>query len=371
MASETLRKIPNILLMGPGPSMVHPNVYEAMGTPLIGHMDPEFIRLMDEIKRKLRQVCGTANKVTLPMSGTGSSGMETCFVNLVEPGDRVLVLHNGVFSGRMIDVASRLGAETESLDFEWGTPVDVEAVKKRLTEKKYDIVAVIHAETSTGVCNPVEEIGVLVRENGALYLVDGVTSLGGMEVALDRWGVDAFYSGTQKCLSCPPGLSPVSFSERATARLAARRKKVPNWYLDLSMIIKYWEGQTRAYHHTAPITMNYALCQALENLLEEGLSPVFARHRAMHEKLVAGLEALGYRMYVDKKFRLPMLNVVTCPDGVDEADLRRYLRHEHRIEIGNGLGPLAGKVIRIGLMGETAREDNVDRLLAALKAYRG
>ncbi len=369
MTSNSLQSLSKVLLMGPGPSMVHPDVYRAMTTPLLGHMDGEFIRLMDEIKMQLRQVCGTANEVTMPMSGTGSAGMETCCVNLVEPGDRVLVLHNGVFSGRMIDVTARLGAETESLDFEWGTPVDVEAVKKRLSEKRYDLVGVIHAETSTGVCNPVEEIGRLVRENGALYLVDGVTSLGGMETALDRWGVDAFYSGTQKCLSCPPGLAPVSFSERALAKLRARKKKVPNWYLDLTMIMNYWEGNTRAYHHTAPISMNYALHQALKNLLDETLPAAFARHRAMHEKLVAGLEELGFGMYVAKPFRLPMLNVATCPEGMDEADLRKYLRSEHRIEIGNGLGPLAGKVIRIGLMGETARPEHVERLLDALRTY--
>ncbi|MDO5483602.1 MAG: alanine--glyoxylate aminotransferase family protein [Desulfovibrionaceae bacterium] len=371
MTSKVLQSLSKVLLMGPGPSTVHENVYEAMGVQLLGHMDKEFVGLMDVIKDQLRQVCGTANTVTMPMSGTGSSGMETCYVNLVEHGDKVLVLHNGVFSGRMIDVAGRLGAEVESIDFEWGTPVELEPVKKKLAEKRYDIVAVIHAETSTGVCNPVEEIGKLVKENGALYLVDGVTSLGGMEVALDRWGVDAFYSGTQKCLSCPPGLAPISFSERAVAKLKARKSKVPNWYLDLSMIINYWEGNTRAYHHTAPISMNYALHQALQNLLDEGLPNVFARHTAMHEKLVAGLQELGYNMYVAEGFRLPMLNVATCPAGVDEADLRRYLRFEHNIEIGNGLGPLAGKVIRIGLMGETARPENVDKLLAALKAYKG
>ena len=371
MTSKTLQSLSKVLLMGPGPSTVHPNVYEAMGVQVLGHMDKEFVGLMDVIKAQLRQVCGTANEVTMPMSGTGSSGMETCYVNLVEHGDKVLVLHNGVFSGRMIDVAGRLGAEVESIDFEWGTPVELEPVKKKLAEKKFDIVAVIHAETSTGVCNPVEEIGKLVKENGALYLVDGVTSLGGMEVALDRWGVDAFYSGTQKCLSCPPGLAPISFSERALAKLKVRKTKVPNWYLDLSMIINYWEGHTRAYHHTAPISMNYALHQALQNILDEGLPNVFARHKAMHEKLVAGLEGLGYKMYVAEGFRLPMLNVATCPEGVDEAKLRAYLRQEHKIEIGNGLGPLAGKVIRIGLMGETARPENVDRLLDALKAFKG
>lgn len=368
MLSPQLQTLPNVLLMGPGPSMVHASVYEALSRPLLGHLDPAFIALMDTIKAQLRTVTNTSNTVTMPMSGTGSAGMETCFVNLVERGDRVLVLHNGVFSGRMIDVASRLGAEVESLDFPWGTPVLVPEVKARLAAKKYDIVAVIHAETSTGVCNPVEAIGALVREHGALYLVDGVTSLGGIPVELDRWGVDAFYSGTQKCLSCPPGLAPLSFSERALAKLKARKTKVPNWYLDLSLIVNYWEGHSRAYHHTAPVSMNYALHQALYLLLEEGLPAVFARHAAMHQRLVDGLESMGFGMFVAKECRLPMLNVVTCPEGVDEAALRARLRNEHQIEIGAGLGPLAGKVIRIGLMGDTAREESVDRLLKALRA---
>jgi alanine-glyoxylate transaminase/serine-glyoxylate transaminase/serine-pyruvate transaminase len=369
--ADMLKSVSGVLLMGPGPSMVNAAVYEAMGTRLLGHLDPEFIALMDRIKEQLRTVCGTGNKVTLPMSGTGSSGMETCYVNLVERGDKVLILHNGVFSGRMIDVATRLGAEVDTVDFTWGTPVLPDKAKEQLARKRYDIVAVIHAETSTGVCNPVEEIGALAKENGALYMVDGVTSLGGIEVALDRWGVDAFYSGTQKCLSCPPGLSPVSLSDRAMDKIRARQTKAPNWYLDISMIVNYWEGQNRAYHHTAPITMNYALYRALELILDEGLPAVFARHKAMHERLVAGLESLGFGMYVEKPYRLPMLNLVTCPAGMDEADLRRRLRKNHNIELGGGLGPLAGKVLRIGLMGETARPEHVDRLLGALRAEIG
>ncbi|MDR1856300.1 MAG: alanine--glyoxylate aminotransferase family protein [Desulfovibrio sp.] len=369
--TKALDALSEILLMGPGPSMVNEAVYKAMGKHLVGHMDPEFIAVMDDIKGQLRQLCGTANEVTMPMSGTGSAGMETCYVNLVEHGDKVLVLHNGVFSGRMIDVATRLGAQVDVLEFPWGTPVLVPKVKEKLAGGKYAIVAVIHAETSTGVCNPVEEIGKLVREHGALYLVDGVTSLGGIEVALDRWGVDAFYSGTQKCLSCPPGLSPVSFSPRAIEKIKARKSKVPNWYLDMNMIMQYWEGANRTYHHTAPVSMNYALNAALALILDEGPEKVHARHKAMHDMFVKGVEALGFSMFVEKPYRLPMLNLVTCPAGVDEAALRKALRTKHNIEVGGGLGPLAGKVIRIGIMGETAREANVQRLLDALAKETG
>ncbi len=365
--ANMLNSLEKILLMGPGPSMVHSAVYAALGKDTIGHMDPSFIALMDEIKEQLRILCRTKNTVTMPMSGTGSAGMETCFVNLVEPGDAVLILQNGVFGVRMADVAGRLGAEVDVLEFEWGTPVVPDEVAKALGKKKYVLVAVVHAETSTGVCNPVEAVGKLVKEHGALYLVDGVTSLGGMEVALDRWQVDAFYSGTQKCLSCPPGLAPVSFSEQALAKLKSRKTKVPNWYLDLNMIVNYWEGNTRAYHHTAPINMNYGLYQALRLILEEGPAAVYERHDAMHKRLVYGLDALGFKMYVKEEARLPMLNAVICPPGVDEAKLRKQLRQEYMIEVGSGLGPLAGKIIRIGLMGETARKENVNRLLAALR----
>ncbi len=361
-----LHSISPVLLMGPGPSMVYPSVYSAMTTPLVGHLDSDFIKLMDAIKEQLRTVCGTKNQVTMPMSGTGSAGMETCFVNLVEKGDSVLILHNGVFSGRMIDVATRLGAEVDSLDFTWGTPVVADAVAQKLSEKRYDLVALVHAETSTGVRSPAEVIGKLVKEHGALFLMDGVTSLGGIKVSLDEWGVDAFYSGTQKCLSCPPGLSPVSFSEAALEKIRSRKTKVPNWYLDMSLIVNYWEGQSRAYHHTAPISMNYALYAALHTLLEEGLEAAYARHLAVHKYLVQGLEALGFAMYVDKDYRLPMLNVITCPEGVDEALLRQRLRKEFAIEVGAGLGPLAGKVIRIGLMGASAKEEHVNTLLAAM-----
>jgi alanine-glyoxylate transaminase / serine-glyoxylate transaminase / serine-pyruvate transaminase len=361
-----LAHIPDILLMGPGPSSVFPEVYRALARPTLGHLDPAFIDLMDDTKQLLQQVMRTANPVTFPVSGTGSAGMEAAFVNLIEPGDRVLILVNGVFGTRMADVAGRLGAVVDQLDFEWGTPVVVDAVKQKLDGQPYRIVAVVHAETSTGVANPVAEIGKLVKPTGALYLVDGVTSLGGIPVELDAWGVDAFYSGTQKCLSCPPGLAPFSLSARAVERVKARKSKVPNWYLDVTMIVNYWEGAKRAYHHTAPINMIYGLYQSLLCLTAEGLDAAFARHRAAHQELVAGLDKLGLELLVAPECRLPQLNAVRVPAGVDEARVRSRLLTEHRIEIGAGLGPLAGKVWRVGLMGHTARPENVERFLGAL-----
>lgn len=356
------------MLMGPGPSCVFDEVYTALAKPTIGHLDPYFISIMDEVKAKLQTVIGTENRLTMPMSGTGSAGMEACFVNLVEKGDRVLVLTNGVFGKRMEDVAARLGAEVDSLEFEWGTPVLVDKVAEQLQKGPYAIVAVVHAETSTGVENPVAEIGRMVRDSGALYLVDCVTSLGGIPVTMDAWGADALYSGTQKCLSCPPGLAPLSFSDRAVEKLKNRKGKVPNWYLDLSMIIQYWEGHSRAYHHTAPINMIYGIYAALDCILTEGLEAVHARHKAMHAQLVKGLESLGLSLYVQPESRLPMLNAVSLPAGLDEAKVRARLLQEFAIEIGGGLGPLAGKIWRIGLMGHTARQENVDTLLSALKA---
>ncbi len=360
--------IQETLLMGPGPSCVASSVYQAMAMPTIGHLDPYFIKIMDSIKARLRTLLNTKNQLTIPMSGTGSSGMEACFVNLVEKGDPVLVIINGVFGMRMQDVASRLGAEVDTLAYEWGNPVVVEDVKRKIAQKDYRIVAVVHAETSTGVCNPVAEIGALLDGSETIYLVDAVTSLGGMEICMDDWGIDALYSGTQKCLSCPPGLAPLSFSEKAVARLEARQTKVPNWYLDLSMIISYWEGASRAYHHTAPVNMHYGLYQALQLILEEGLGTVYARHLESHHLLVEGLKALGLEMLVAPAHRLPMLNSVKVPLGVDEAKVRADLLNRHRIEIGAGLGPLAGKIWRIGLMGHTARPENIERLIEALKS---
>lgn len=364
---KKLKKVPEILLMGPGPSCVYPDVYDALSTRVLGHMDPVFLDIMDAIKEKMQIILNTRNHCTIPVSGTGSAGMETCFVNMVEKDEPVLILQNGVFGKRMEDVAGRLGAQVDTLDFEWGTPVDVGAVKKKLQEKNYGIVAVVHAETSTGVQNPVEDIGILLKGKKTIYLVDAVTSLGGIEVKMDEWGIDAIYSGTQKCLSCPPGLSPVSFSDKAVAKLRNRKTKVPNWYLDLAMIINYWEGRKRIYHHTAPISMLYGLYQALSLILDEGPGNVYKRHKDTHKLLVKGLEGMGLEMLVPELHRLPMLNSVKIPYGVDDVEVRSCLLKKFKIEIGAGLGPLSGKIWRIGLMGHTARTENVRILLEALK----
>ena len=365
--NKLLSDVEEVLLMGPGPSMVHESVYKALSVPTLGHLDPYFIQIMDDVKVQLQEVFQTRNRLTIPMSGTGSAGMETSFVNFIEPGDPVLILINGVFGMRQKDVAERLGARVDTMEYEWGTPILADQVAQRLMNNDYKIVAMVHAETSTGVANPVEAIGELVRGTDALFLVDTVTSLGGMKVAVDQWGIDIIYSGTQKCLSCPPGIAPVSVSERAVEILRNRETKVPNWYLDLSMIINYWEGQKRAYHHTAPINMIYALQQSLYNLLQEGLQQAWDRHMEYHKLLVSGLEGLGLNMFVAPEHRLPMLNAVVVPDGIDEAGVRTRLRRDYKIEIGAGLGPMAGKVWRIGLMGETCRPENVDRILSALK----
>jgi alanine-glyoxylate transaminase/serine-glyoxylate transaminase/serine-pyruvate transaminase len=365
--NDLLQTIIPVTLMGPGPSCVHSSVLDALSKPTLGHLDPDFIRIMDAIKEQLKTLLHTRNALTLPISGTGSAGMECCFVNLIEKNDPVLILINGVFGRRMQDVATRLGADVDTLEFEWGTPVIVDVVQKQLSKKFYKLVAVVHAETSTGVMNPVSGIGSLLKGSDTLFLVDAVTSLGGMEILMDDWGVDVLYSGTQKCLSCPPGLSPASFSQAAVTALQTRKTKVPNWYLDLSLIMNYWEGTTRAYHHTAPVNMLYGLYQALSLILEEGEARVFDRHMNTHRQLVRELDHLGMRMHVDASCRLPMLNAVSIPGGVNDADVRSRLLREYRIEIGAGLGPLAGKIWRIGLMGHTARPENVEKLIQALK----
>jgi alanine-glyoxylate transaminase / serine-glyoxylate transaminase / serine-pyruvate transaminase len=366
-----LSGIEEVLLMGPGPSCVPDSVYAALGRKTLGHMDPYFIELMDEVKRLLQAVMQTRNRMTIPISGTGSAGMETSFVNLIEKDDPVLILINGVFGKRMEDVAGRLGARVEALEFEWGTPVLPERVEERLKNRHFKVLAVVHAETSTGVRNPVEEIARMVRGKDTLFLVDAVTSLGGMNVATDEWGVDALYSGSQKCLSCPPGLAPVSFSSRAVDAILARKTRVPNWYLDISLLTQYWGGRSRVYHHTAPINMIYAIYQALLLVVEEGLNQVCRRHLDCHRQLVQGLENLGLEMLVPPDFRLPMLNSLLIPEGADDAGVRSRLRKEYKIEIGAGLGPLAGKIWRIGLMGHTARPENVDRVLGALGQVLG
>lgn len=362
--AETPRRI----LLGPGPSNVHPRVLRALSTPLVGHLDPAFIGLMEETKTLLRQVFQTDNALTLPISGTGSAGMETCFVNLVEPGDEVVVGVNGVFGTRMADVVERCGGTPVVIETAWGrvfTPDDVRAGLARCTRPK--LVALVHAETSTGAWQPLEDLAPLVHDAGALLLVDAVTSLAGCPLKIDAWGIDACYSGTQKCLSCPPGLSPVTFSPAAQDAMRKRRHKVRSWYLDLSMLEKYW-GAERVYHHTAPISMNYALREALRLVCEEGLDARYRRHERNHRALAAGLAALGMGLAAQDGHRLWMLNSVTIPDGVDDRSVRRQLLETHGIEIGAGLGAFAGKVWRIGLMGESSTQANVELVLDALES---
>ncbi|MEY2410862.1 MAG: alanine-glyoxylate transaminase / serine-glyoxylate transaminase / serine-pyruvate transaminase [Verrucomicrobiota bacterium] len=357
---------PSRLLMGPGPSDVAPSVLQAMSAPLIGHLDPAFVKMMDEIKVMLRQVFITRNEMTFPVSGTGSAGMEFCFVNLIEPGDEVIVGVNGVFGGRMVDVAERCGAKVTKVESPWGQIIEPGQIAEALKGRRPKLVAIVHAETSTGALTPVEEISKLVHDAGALMLLDTVTSLAGCPVRLDDWGIDAVYSGTQKCLSCPPGLSPVSLGARAMEVATRRKTKVQSWYLDVNLLASYW-GQERVYHHTAPISMNYALHEALRLVIEEGLENRWQRHEKNHLSLVAGLKELGLTIASQAGNQLWQLNAVAVPAGADEAGVRKRLLTEFNIEIGAGLGPLKGKVWRIGLMGETSRQGNVDRILAALK----
>jgi alanine-glyoxylate transaminase/serine-glyoxylate transaminase/serine-pyruvate transaminase len=355
------------LLMGPGPSDVAARVLQAMSAPCIGHLDPYFLSTMNETQQLLRFLFQTRNALTIPVSATGSAGMEACFVNLVEPGDEVVVCVNGVFGTRMADIVNRIGGKLVKVEGEWGRAIDPAAVAKAVKGGKPKVVAVVHAETSTGACTPLEEISKITHEAGALFLVDCVTSLGGMDVSIDRMQVDAAYSGTQKCISCPPGLSPVTFSAAAIKALDQRRHPVVSWYLDLSMVRDYWGGD-RKYHHTAPINMIYAIREALRIIAEEGLEARFARHRLNHRALVAGLEAMGLAMLVPEKERLPMLNAVRIPEGVNDAKVRKALLADFAIEIGGGLGQFAGKVWRVGLMGQSCRRKNVFLFLAALES---
>ncbi len=322
---------------------------------------------MDGVKRMVSDVFRTQNPLTFTVSSPGSAGMETCFVNLLEPGDEALVCVNGVFGNRMCENVERCGAKLTRIDAPWGSPIDAAQVKEALENSSPKVVAIVHAETSTGVLQPLEEIGKMVRDAGALFLVDTVTSLGGVDVRVDDWGIDAVYSGTQKCLSIPPGLSPVSFSPRAVEAMEQRTTKVQSWFMDLSMIRNYWTGAKRAYHHTAPVSMIYALHEGLRLVLEEGLEARFERHRRNHELLRDGLEALGFEFIVAPEFRLPMLNTVRVPDGVDDAGVRGQLLNRYNIEIGAGLGDFAGKAWRIGLMGCSSTENHVNMLLTALK----
>jgi alanine-glyoxylate transaminase/serine-glyoxylate transaminase/serine-pyruvate transaminase len=338
-----------------------------MSAPLLGHLDPVFVAMMEDVKALLRTVFATTNPLTFPVSGTGSAGMEACLVNVLEPGDEVVVGVNGVFGTRIADVVERAGAKPLRVEAPWGNVIRAEQVEAALKNtRKPKLVALVHAETSTGAWQPLEDAARLAHEHGALLLADCVTSLGGVPVKMDEWSVDLAYSGTQKCLSCPPGLSPVTFGPRALDVLNGRKTKVQSWYLDVTLLAKYW-GEERVYHHTAPISMNYALREALRIVVEEGLPARFARHRLNHEALAAGLDALGLALASEAGHRLPMLNAVTVPAGVDEARVRSRLLSDHGIEIGGGLGPMKGKVWRIGLMGESSRRASVLAVLAALE----
>jgi alanine-glyoxylate transaminase / serine-glyoxylate transaminase / serine-pyruvate transaminase len=354
------------ILMGPGPSDVPARTLQAIAAPCIGHLDPYFLSIMNETQDLLRALFQTNNELTIPVSGTGSAGMETCFVNLVEPGDEVAVCVNGVFGTRMADIVNRIGGKLIRIDAEWGTTVDPEAVLSAIKGKNPKVIAVVHAETSTGACQPLEDLARISHDAGALFLVDAVTSLGGMPVPVDALMIDAVYSGTQKCISGPPGLSPVTFGPAAVKVLEERKTPVISWYLDLSMVRNYW-GTERKYHHTAPINMIYGLREALRLIVEEGLDQRHARHRLNHRALVAGIEAMGLAMLVPEAIRLPMLNAVRIPEGVDDLTVRKALLNQFGIEIGGGLGQFAGKVWRIGLMGQSCRRKNVLLLLAALE----
>jgi alanine-glyoxylate transaminase/serine-glyoxylate transaminase/serine-pyruvate transaminase len=357
-------------LMGPGPSDVDPRILEALARPTIGHLDPVFVSFMDEMKELLQYAFQTKNRLTLPVSAPGSAGMEACFVNLVEPGDKVIVCQNGVFGGRMKENVERIGATAIMVQDEWGTAVDpakLEAALKANPDAK--IVAFVHAETSTGALSDAKTLCALAKKYNCLAIVDAVTSLGGVELDVDAWGIDAIYSGTQKCLSCTPGMSPVSFSERAVEVIKNRKTKVQSWFLDMNLVMGYWDGGAkRAYHHTAPINALYALHEALVILQEEGLQNAWARHAYHHKALVAGMEAMGLSFVVKQGDRLPQLNSVTIPAGVDEAVVRKQLLDQYSLEIGAGLGSLAGKVWRIGLMGYACNQKNVLFCLGALDA---
>lgn len=356
-------------LLGPGPSAVHPRVLRALSMPLVGHLDPTFIELMEETKQLLRATFLTENALTFPISATGSAGMEACLINLLEPGDTAVVGVNGVFGTRMVDIVERCGAKAIKLEAPWGNVIDPEDIRRALLENApVKLVALVHAETSTGAWQPLDDVGRITRDADCLLVVDAVTSLGGCPVRIDDWLVDACYSGTQKCLSCPPGLSPVTFGARAIEALRKRKTKVQSWYLDLTMIERYW-GEERVYHHTAPISMNYALVEALRLVQEEGLKARWRRHERNHQALRAGLNALDLRLAAQEGHQLWMLNSVAIPDGVDDAGVRKALLTELSIEIGAGLGPLRGKTWRIGLMGESSSEANVLLVLSALERF--
>jgi alanine-glyoxylate transaminase/serine-glyoxylate transaminase/serine-pyruvate transaminase len=354
------------ILLGPGPSESHPRVLEALAKPTVGHLDPYYLELMNGMQQMLRALFCTKNQMTMAISGTGSAGMEATVVNLIEPDDSMVVCVNGVFGARMVDVAGRAGAQVTRIDRPWGQVFSPDDLRPVLAKTRPKVVGIVMAETSTGAWQPIEEIAKVVHEAGALLLVDAVTSLGGLPVEVDRWQIDAIYSGTQKCLGCPPGLAPVSFNDRALEVVLNRKTKVQSWYLDVSMLAKYW-GSERVYHHTAPINMTYGVYEALQVVLEEGLENCFARHMLNHRALKAGLAAIGIGIASEEGHQLPMLNAAKIPPGVDDVAVRQQLLQRFGIEVGSGLGDFKGKVWRIGLMGYGSRAANVLLLLSALE----
>jgi alanine-glyoxylate transaminase/serine-glyoxylate transaminase/serine-pyruvate transaminase len=366
-----MKRLPDRLLLGPGPSNLNPRVLAAMSQPLLGHLDPVFLALLEEVKTGLRALFGTRNELTLPISATGSAGMEACLVNLLEPGDTIVVGVNGVFGGRMCDVAARAGAEVIRVEAAFGQPLPIDAMCETIRSARPRVVSFVHAETSTGVLQRAREICEAAHEVDALVVLDCVTSLAGLPVELDAWGVDAAYSGTQKCLSCSPGLSPVSFSQRALERVEKRKTPVQSWFLDLSLLAGYYSaGTARVYHHTAPISAIYGLAEGLEVVAEEGMAARTERHREAAAALIAGVADFGLEPLVDASCRLPMLTSLVLPEAIlakGEAEIRGRLLNQHGIEVGAGLGSLAGKIWRVGLMGENARVANVERLIGALR----
>lgn len=357
---------PNRILMGPGPSNVDARVLRAMTHQPIGHLDPAFLEIMDEVREGLRNLFRTRNGLTFPISGTGSAGMEACLANLIEVGDKVLICINGFFGERMAQMAQRLGAEFVTIEQEWGTAFNLETVSQAVKQHRPKLVCLVHAETSTGVLQPVEEIARCVREHDALLLLDTVTSLGGVPVLIDEWGIDASYSATQKCIGAPPGLAPVTFNDRAIDALKRRKRPPVSWYFDALLVRSYWSDD-RTYHHTAPINMVFALREALRLIDEEGLEARWERHRVNGLALAAGLEAMGLRLLVtEPTHRLPVLTTAIVPDGVDEAKVRARLLNEFHLEIGAGLGPLKGRIWRFGLMGCSSQKRHVLLALAAL-----
>ena len=360
---------PQRILMGPGPSDAHPRVLKAMASPLIGHLDPQFVQLMDGIKKMTQQTLLTENELTFTVSAPGSAGMETCLVNLLEPGDECIICIHGVFGGRMTEIANRCGATVHKVESEWGEIITIDQIKSALDVcPKPKLVAIVHAETSTGVLQPLEAISDLVHNAGALLVVDAVTSYCGVPLKVDEWNIDALYSGTQKCLSAPPGLSPVTFSKAAEKVLENRKTKVQSWFLDLNLVRNYWAGAKRAYHHTAPVSSVFALYESLAIVLEEGLEARWKRHQEVHQYLKTELESLGFTYLVNPEYRLPNLNAVFLPANVeDEGKLRSQLLNEFNIEVGGGLGAFAGKIWRIGIMGESCTYNHVNGLIGALR----